>query len=59
VAENPLQQQLDLDSLEIGLEVLAVRLAGDGRDGRHGRCYRYSHTRNSDSSCSVSTGFVM
>ena len=50
-----LQQQLDLDPLEIGLERLPVGLGVRGGNYR----YRYSHTRNSDSSWSVSTGLVM
>ena len=56
MAENPFQQQLDLDSLEIGLESLPVGIADRWRLGFR---YLYSHTRNSDNSCSVSTGFVM
>src|SRR4051812_15461244 len=55
VAEDSLQQQLDLDSLEIGLERLPFGLAL----GFRSRCYLYSHTRRSERSCSVSTGLVM
>jgi hypothetical protein len=54
VAEDSLQQQLDLDPLEIGLEPLPVGIASRRRFR-----YLYSHTRSSDNSCSVSTGFVM
>ena len=51
--EYAFQQQLDLDTLELGA-------VGNRRTvERTRRAQRYSHTRIRLSSCSVSTGFVM
>ena len=54
ISINPFEQQLDLDSLELGvITPLECRCAGERI------IYLYSHTLNNDRSCSVSTGFVM
>ena len=54
VAVDALEQQLDLEPLE----VVAQRASVGASTASAGR-YRYSHTRSSESSWSVSTGLVM
>ena len=49
--EHRLEQEIELERLDASSRLSCLR--------RPSALYRYSHTRSSESSCSVSTGLVM